>query len=170
MGELADRVDSMRVRASTPDKGIIGELYSRDQLSLSFQEGLYQLLDDEALERRLAVLANLLWVARTREYSRIYADITGDYSVGEEKPISERDIAWQTERDSLEVSGSSADGRLTVRSVGMRQWDVAVQPGTARELDEHQLSVAVGEAAGALIRQQFAGLAALSNKYYGDER
>ncbi|WP_199512223.1 hypothetical protein [Nucisporomicrobium flavum] len=170
MGELADRVDSMRVSVSTPDGGLTAELRDRDQLSLTFRDGLYQLLDDADLGRRLAVLAQLLWVARTREYWRIYGDVTGDYSTGEDKPISERDIAWKTERDNLEVTGSSADGRVTVRCVGMRQWQVTVRPGTVRALDEHQFSIAAGEAAGALIRDQFAALAALSNKYYGEDR
>jgi hypothetical protein len=119
MGELADRIDRMRVRASTPDGGITAELRDRDQLSLTFREGLYPLLDDAGLGRRLAVLANLLWVARTREYWRIYGDVTGDYSIGEDPP---------------------ADAR------------------------------AAGEAAGGLIREQFAGLAALSHRHYGDDR
>jgi hypothetical protein len=170
MGELADRIDRMRVRASTPDGGITAELRDRDQLSLTFREGLYPLLDDAELGRRLAVLANLLWVARTREYWRIYGDVTGDYSTGEDPPADARDLAWRDERDELVATGSSAGGHITVRVIGMRRWRVTVGAGTVRALDELQFTRAAGEAAGGLIREQFAGLAALSHRHYGDDR
>lgn len=167
MGELADRVDSMRVRVSTPDGGLTAELRDRDQLSLTFRDGLYRLFDHEAdLERRLTTLANLLRVARTREYERIYREVTGDSS-GDEKPTTVRDLEWHAEREELEAVGSSSDGRITVRVTGMRRWQVSVRSGTLRALDERQFVAAVGEAAGALIRDQFAKLVTLSNKYYG---
>jgi hypothetical protein len=45
-----------------------------------------------------------------------------------------------------------------------------VRPGTARTLDEHQFAAAAAQAAGELIDDQFAKLAALSNKHYGHEQ
>jgi hypothetical protein len=168
MGELADRVDGMRIRVSTPDGGLTAELHDRDQLSLTFRDGLYRLFDHEAdLERRLSTLATLLWVARTREYARIYSDVTGDDSTGEDKPMGVRDVEWRVEREDLEATGSSSDGRIAVRVKGMREWRVTIRAGTLRALDEKQFVAAVGEAAGGLIRDQFAKLVALSNKYYG---
>lgn len=170
MGEFADRVDTMLVRASTPDGTVHAELRDRTRLAMTFREGFYDQCSDHDLERRLSVLANLLWVARTREYNRIYSDLTGDYSTGESPAISERDIAWRAERDSLEAYGSSADGRIRVRSIGGRDWQVSIRPGTARNLDEYQFASAAAEAAGELIDDQFVKLAALSNKYYGSEQ
>lgn len=170
MGEFADRVDTMRVYASTPDGTIRADLHDRTQLALRFREGFYDQCADHDLERRLAVLAHLLWVARTREYNAIHSDLTGDYSTGEDPPVDETELAWRSERDNLEAYGSSSDGRVRVRSIGMRDWQVSVQPGTARTLDEHQFAVAAAEAAGALIDDQFAKLAALSNKHYGYEQ
>jgi hypothetical protein len=52
----------------------------------------------------------------------------------------------------------------------MRRWRVTVGAGTVRALDELQFTRAAGEAAGGLIREQFAGLAALSHRHYGDDR
>lgn len=170
MGELADQIDAMRVRASTPDGGITAELRDRDQLTFIFREGLYDLCDDGDLERRLALLANLLWVARTREYWRVFGEVTGDYSTGGDKPVSARDADWRTERDELVATGSSADGRIKVRAVGMRRWEVNIRPGTVRALDERQFALAASQAAGELIRDQLAKVAALSHKYYGDDR
>jgi hypothetical protein len=170
MGELADRIHVMRVRASTPDGGITAELRDRDEVSLAFREGLYDLCDDGDLERRLAALANLLWVARTREYWRVFGEVTGDYSTGEDKPLTARDADWRTERDALVATGSSAGGRIKVRAIGMRRWEVNIRPGTVRTMDERQFALAAGQAAGELIRDQFAKVAALSHKYYGDDR
>jgi hypothetical protein len=170
MGELADRIDSMVVRASTPDGAITAELRDRDRLSMTFLQGWYALCDDSDLERRLTQLANLLFVARTREYWRTFSDVAGELVLGEDKPVSERDLDWRDERDEMVVRGYSADGRVSVKAVGMRQWEVHLTPGTVRELSEEQFAAAVGQAAGDLIRDQFAKIAALSNKYYGYDR
>ncbi|GID91351.1 hypothetical protein ACFQFC_10855 [Amorphoplanes digitatis] len=170
MGEFADRIDTMLVRASTPDGAIAGELRDRDRLTLTFRQGWYDLCDDHDLERRLAVLANLLWVSRTREYWRAFSDVTGQTVTGEDRPISARDVDWRAERDELVARGYSADGRISVKAVGMRQWEVHIAPGTVRGLSEHEFAAAAAQAAGELINHQFAQIAALSNKYYGYDR
>ncbi|MEU4690013.1 hypothetical protein [Actinoplanes sp. NPDC023714] len=170
MGELADRVDTMHIAVSTPDGGITAELYGRDGLSLTFRDGAYrQFTDETELERRLEALAGRLWVARTREYWRIYGDVTGTDAAGDDPPAGERDRQWRAERDELVVYGSSAYGDVTIRSVGMRGWEVGIRPGTLRALDEWQFAAAAGEAAGELIRDQYAKLVALSSKHYGEE-
>ncbi|MEV6636525.1 hypothetical protein AB0M54_37870 [Actinoplanes sp. NPDC051470] len=170
MGELADRVETMRVRATAPDGSLTAELYDRDQLTLTFHNDYYRQCDDDDLGRRLAAVASLLWVARTREYERIYSDVTGDYSTGEGPPATERERDWRAERDAIEAHGASEDGRVRVRAVGLRNWTVTIRPGTTRTLDEQQFIAAAGQAAGALIRDQFTRLAALSNKYYGNDQ
>ncbi|MGA5305434.1 hypothetical protein ACPCHT_36430 [Nucisporomicrobium flavum] len=170
MGELADRVDSMRVRVSTPDGAITAELYDRSKLTLTFLQGWYDLCDDSDLERRLATLAQLLWVARTREYWRTFSDVAGETVTGEDTPVSARDLDWRAERDELVARGYSPDGRIAVKAVGMRQWEVHISPGTVRALSEHEFAEAAAQAAGELINDQFAKIAELSNKYYGYDR
>ena len=118
MGEFAERIETMRIRASLRDGAMTAELGDRDQLSLAFREGFYNLCDDSDLERRLGMLASLLWVARTREYSRIYSDVTGDHSTGEDPPIDVREAEWRTARDALAATGSS----YVASRVGCRQW------------------------------------------------
>ncbi|GAA2471298.1 hypothetical protein [Winogradskya humida] len=169
MGELADRIQAMRVRASTPDGSITADLTDRDRLTLHFPQGFYELCTESDLERRLTHLASLLWVARTREYWRTFSDHTGQQITGEDTPISARDIDWRTERDEIIARGYSPDGRIAVKAVGMRQWQVDIAPGTVRALDERQFTAAVAQAATELVQDQFAKIAALSNKYYGND-
>jgi hypothetical protein len=49
----------------------------------------------------------------------------------------------------------------------MRSWQVRIAPGTLRALDERQFIAGFGEAAQALIRDQFAGIRVLKNNVYG---
>ena len=170
MGELADRIDTMRVRAATLGDGITAELRDGSQLSFSFREDYYRLFDYESdMERQLEALAGHLWVARNRETRRIFTDVTGEDFIPGDPPSDERGFAWQNEREQLEATGSSADGRVSVRVVGLRDWRVSIRPGTLRVLDEYEFAATVAEAAGEMIRDLFDKLTALSYKYYGDD-
>ncbi|GII21758.1 hypothetical protein [Planosporangium mesophilum] len=166
MGELADRIHAMQVRASTPDGRVTTALRHRSEVTLAFAPGWYDRCDERDLERRLAALASLLWVARTREYWRTVSDVTGDDATHEEKPVSPRDVKFAEAREALVARGSSADGRVCLSVEGMRRWTVRVAPGTVRALDEHEFGSAVGQAAAELIEDQFSKIARLKYKIY----
>ena len=167
MGELADRIHAMQVRASTPDGTMTAELRHRSEVTLSFTRGWYDRCDESDLERRLTGLASLLWVARTREYWSTVSDVTGDYATHEDKPISPRDVEFSQAREALIARGSSADGRVSLSVEGMRRWTVHVAAGTVRALDEDEFASAVGQAAADLIQDQFTKIAGLKHKIYG---
>jgi hypothetical protein len=169
MGKLADRISLMRVRASTLGVGITAELRDGSELSISFREDYYRLFDYESdMERQLEALAAHLWVAHTREVRRIFTDVTGEEFVPGDPPSDERDFAWHAERGELVATGSSSGGRITVRVVGLRDWQVSIRPGTLRALDEYQFAESAAEAAGEMLRDLFDKLTALSSQYYGD--
>ena len=130
---------------------------------------MYEQASTTELEQRLSTLAKLLWAARTREYLRIYEDVTGDYSRGDVPLMTVRDQAWQAERDNLEVQGTSSGGHVAVRATGLRGWQVRLSVDCKRQLDERQFAEAVSEAAGAFINDQYMKIAELSNRHYGDE-
>jgi hypothetical protein len=143
------------------------ELRHRSEVTLSFAPGWYDRCVEGDLERRLAGLAALLWVARTREYWATVSDVTGDYATHQDKPISPRDVEFAETRDALVARGSSVDGRVRLCVEGMRRWTVRVAPGTVRALDEHQFASAVGQAAAELIQDQFRKIALLKYAIYG---
>ena len=169
MGELADRVAVMRVIATTRDGDITAELYDQDRVSLSFRYGVYDECTDAELQQHLRTLATKLWVARTRAYRRIWMDVAGDDSTGDDPPESFADRQWRDDRDRLIAAGSSLDGHVDLRVIGMREWDVTVRAGTVRELDQWRFATAVEQAAAALIADQFAQVAALAQRHYGDQ-
>jgi hypothetical protein len=166
MGELADRIHAMHVRASVPDGTITAELRHRSEVTLSFEPGWYDRCDESDLERRLSSLASLLWVARTREYWATVSDVTGDYATHEDKPISPSDVEFTEAREALVARGHSADGRVCLSVEGMRRWTVHIAAGTVRALNEHEFASAVGQAAADLIQDQFTKIAELKHKFY----
>jgi len=167
MSDLRDQIQSIRVRASSPDGAISAELAGRTQIALSFARGWYDRCDEGDLERKLGALATLLWTARMRRYWEVRSQDAGERITGEPKPISPRAVAYREARAALVAHGRSADGRVTVSVEGMRQWTVRVQRGTARALDEHEFAAAAGQAAAELIQDQYRKIAALKLKIYG---
>jgi hypothetical protein len=167
VGVLADRLDSMHIRAATPDGTISARLNGRTNVVLSFAPGYYDQCSERDLERRLALLATLLWAGRMRAFYAALSEAYEQTITGEDRPISPRDVEYAELRDALVAQGRSADNRITVSVRGMREWNIRVKDGTAREIDEHAFAAAVGEAAAELIRDQFAQIALLKNRVYG---
>jgi hypothetical protein len=166
MGVLADRLDSMRVRASSPDGSITGELRDRTQVYLSFAPGSYRDYDEASLEEQLAGLARLLWASRMKEYYAAASEAFGEKVTKEPPPVSPRDAAFYEARDELVAEGRSADGRIHIAVRGMRTWTIRIKDGTLRALDQEAFSARVREAAGMLIDDQLTKVRALKLKFY----
>jgi hypothetical protein len=66
-------------------------------------------------------------------------------------PIEVRNRDYEQARDAVEATGSSADGRVTVSAVGMRNFKVRIAAGTVRELSEREFVQRVREAATAFL-------------------
>lgn len=167
MGELADRVQAMRVRASTPDGMMTAELRNGSEVALSLVPGWYDNCHESDLERQLTRLGSLLWVARTREYWATVSNITGEHVAGEDRPISPRDVEFTEARETVVARGRSTDGHVTLSVEGMRRWTVTIAPGTVRGLSERDFVNAVRQAASGLIQDQLAQITALKYRIYG---
>lgn len=157
----------MRVRVATPYQEMSAELHGRDGITLSFARGWYDQCREPDLERKLQSLATLLWVARMREYWRIFSRHSGESVTAESPPISPRDFRYREAREKLVATGSSPDGRVTISAEGMRIWTVSIRPGTVDTLSEHEFAAAVAHAAAELIQDQYQQIAQLKNSLYG---
>ncbi|HEY9474547.1 MAG TPA: hypothetical protein VIS06_11950 [Mycobacteriales bacterium] len=166
MGVLSDRLDGMRVRASSPDGMIVGELRNRTEVYLSFVDGTYRRYGKQALEDQLAGLARRLWAGRMREYYAAVSAAFGETIRGESPATGQRDVAYYAARDDLVAEGRSADGRVYVATQGMRNWTVRIADGTLRALTEEEFAVRVREAAGELIRDQLGKIRELKQQFY----
>ncbi len=162
MGELADRLDRMRVRASTPGGDASAELCGRADLRLWFAPGYFRGAAARDLERALGVLARLLAAARAREVDAAIRAAGGDPRP-RGRSTDPRDLAYHDGLDALVARGAAADGSVRLRVCGMRDWTVEVRPGRLREAE---FAARVAEAAAALIEDQLDQVRRLRHRVY----
>ena len=166
MGELADRLDDLRVRVIAPNGALSAELRGGEELRLEFQPGYYYQADEREIEPQLTALCRLLWVAQTRAFEKIIADEGGE-TLTAARAREAPDIEYFQRLEELVARGSSADGRVAVTaSRGMQDWTVKIQEGTLRALHEGEFATRAAEAAAAVIRDQFDQVLQLKQQVY----
>jgi hypothetical protein len=168
MGVVADRLDAMVVQAEAPGGRISAKLRDRTQVELSFEPGSYRHLDERWLERQLAAVAALLWAGRMKVYHAARSEAFGMPLTGESPPATARDREYDVALEGLVAEGRAADGSVSVSVRGMRSWAVHIAPGTLQRLDEDAFVERVRAAAAALIQDQFAQVAQLKQRIYGE--
>lgn len=166
MGILADRLDSMRVRVAVPGGDVQALLSGRTSVTLSFADGYYARSTEQDLQHKLAALAQLLWVGRTREYNNALQEAFSNPTLNGPARIGARDIAFAEARAQLVATGASDDGRIRLTVQGMRHWTVRVAPGTIRALEEDEFIAGVRAAAARLIQDQLDQMALLKARSY----
>lgn len=147
MGALADRLDGIRIRVRVPGTDIHAELTDRTRIDVSFGDGTYEWLHEGDLQHHLATLARLLVAGWMREYR---AALTAN-DVPTRPPEELRNRDYEQACDELAASGASSDGRVTVSSVGLRDFQVRITPGTLRQLTETEFRSRVREATTAFL-------------------
>lgn len=162
MGELADRLDSARVRAKPPGIDIEIELLNRSEFALSFGESVYEFIDQGALERGLASVARLLYTGWVRQYQAAIAETNLDTD-----PKDQHDFNFREEVRAIESYGESSDGRVAFSAVGMDDFTTQIKRGALRELDEREFAARASEAATLLVEDYLAQTTVLKMRYYG---
>lgn len=162
MGELAERLDRIRVRANAPGVDLEAELRERSQVTLTFGESVYEFIDERFLERALAGLARRLYTGWVRQYREAIS--TTNLNV---EPNDQHDFAFEEEVRAVEASAESGDGRIAISTVGMQDFSATIRRGTVRELSEREFVARVAEVTPRLIQHFQAKVAELKVRYYG---
>lgn len=162
MGELADRLDNIRVRANPPGMDVEAELRNRNEFTLSFGESVYEFIDHSALERGLASVARLLYAGWVRQYQEAIAETNLDTD-----PKDQHDLNFREETRAIESCGESSDGRVAFSAVGMDDFTARIKQGTLRELDDREFAARASEAATLLVEDYMAQTTVLKMRYYG---
>lgn len=161
MGELADRLDNIRVRVSAPGADIAAELRNRGEFGLYFGESVYEFIDERFLEHSLASMARLLYAGWQREYMDAISDTNLNVL-----PEDQHDFNFRDEVRAIEASGQSSDGRITISAVGMDDFTVQIKSGTVRELGEAEFATGASEAASLLLQRHEEQATQLQMQYY----
>ncbi len=162
MGELAERLDRIRVRVSAPATDIEAELRNRTEITLSFGESVYEFIDERALERALASLARLLYAGWQRQYREAISGTGLDID-----PNDQHDFNFQEESRAVESYGESSDGRVALSAVGMDEFTARIKPGTMRQLRETEFAARATESATRLLDDYQTTMDELKVRYYG---
>ncbi|MFI6170778.1 hypothetical protein ACIBCN_28615 [Nocardia sp. NPDC051052] len=161
MQDLAARLDNIQVRVRAPGTEIEAELSQRTNIALFFGDSAYAFVDEPMLEQALTSIAKLLWVGWQRHYRRVieYTNLIIDAA-------NSPDMKFFADRDKTEAVGASSDQRITISTIGMRNFSVRIESGTVRELTESQFSRSAAEAATLLIQDYQAKVQELKQRYY----
>ncbi|MBV1851619.1 hypothetical protein [Catellatospora tritici] len=169
MGELADRLDGLRMSVRAPNGEITVELTGRHELRLAFAPGYYDRASEHDLEPQLTAVCRLLWVARIREVEAAVSE-SGGWTVRASSAQSPAAQAYYQGLEAIEARGASADGSVEVVATrGMREWGVRITAGTLRRLKEAEFAVCAAEAADSLIRDQLDKVRRLRLEVYRPE-
>lgn len=154
MGHLADRLDTLFVKAATPDGTTLIELRGHTDVRISFAPGYYSYSSESRIAAKLQTAARLLWVARMKEYFRAYSEATGRDVRGEQID-SENAQAFQDLRLKIVARGESDGGVVAVVAAALWDWTVSIAPGAVAQIDESEFCRLAGQAGQRLIEDQY---------------
>jgi hypothetical protein len=163
MSSLADRLDNLHVRVKAPGVEIYAELRNRDNVTISFEPGIYDWLDERHLEHHMSGLARLLYVAWVRAYRAALPE-GFQASLGEVDTQADRD--YLAAREDLVTEGASPDRRIVLVARGMHEIRVHIAPGTIRALDEYQFAEHTRQAFAALLHERLTQIRELKQRFY----
>lgn len=129
MGDLADRLSTLRVTATSPDGGITATVSGGHQLNVTFRAGAYRGYRDSQLGHQLARLTTLTWITHERESRRILgAKIDSPTDDATRYDTQSRRFRERAERVVTEAT--SANGSIHLSTRALLDWQVVLAAGT----------------------------------------
>jgi hypothetical protein len=148
--DFGEQLRAMSVSGTSPD-GQIRAMISGDlSLRITFPPGTYEWYDERGLSRQLAGLGTNVWVAWERERREIYRrsqSLTAEEAEQERRNDDDsRQQRFAADLRELECEAVSPSAVLHIRTTGMINWQVEIEPGTLRQFRERDF---IGEMTGA---------------------
>lgn len=167
MGSLGEHLDTMTVRASSPDGQIEVELSGDQVESLSFRGNTYRHYTERTLESQLSRLAVRAWTGYQRSYDAAVSEAVG-------RPVERPRETWDANRRRFRQAqaatrseGISANGWVYLETTGMVTWNFVIRDGALTEWDESGFVAEVLSAHQAMRRDYSKNMTLLRRKYYG---
>ncbi|GAA4951425.1 YbaB/EbfC family nucleoid-associated protein [Actinoplanes utahensis] len=168
--DFGDRLRGMTVTGTSPDGQIRATVSGDMRLELRLRPGAYDQADERGLSRQLAGLGATTWVAWERERREIYRRYQGlsteEAEADRRTPRDSRYRLFEEGLRRLECQALSPSEVLHVRTVGMTEWHVDIEPGTLRRLREPEFVQEVVSAFGGLIQDRERRLTLLKAEHF----
>ncbi len=136
MGVLAEQMERLVVRVTSPDGCINATLAHPLQLDVTFVPGSYGRYREDGLERQLAAVATSLWTGHRRGFLSALSEALGEPARGDgaesdTDPLSRR---YREAMASVVASGQAPSGRIRATTRTLVRWDFEIRPGTVDTL------------------------------------
>jgi len=130
----------MFATATSPDRRIRATIDRATQVEVTFADGAYRRYDEDTLGHQLERLGTLARVAYDRaaseEHRRSLGLASDEYADHQRSPQEERRQRYEADLAAVEAGGVSPGGWLKVVSRGLLHWQVLIEPGTLRRVNE----------------------------------
>jgi hypothetical protein len=147
LSQFGQAMDALEVRVSTPNEQLFGEVRGWYEVRVAILAGYAERVGDQETARQLTQLARLLFAARQREYRALVEEHLSPPVV----PLSGRAKEFRERQDATMVEGISADGAVSVTSVGLNSFHVSLVRGTADRIGSAGIAADATEAANQLV-------------------
>lgn len=165
MGILAERLDSLRIEATSPDGQITSTFTPIAEVGISFHGNGYRNYTERGLEHQLSAMADRWWIQYRDARRAAVAEATG-------QPALEQD-RWEanarrfhTDREALTGEGMSPRHAVFVTGTGLKRWNVVIRDGALAALDEAEFAAELAVAYSASVRDFQLKLNRLRDKHY----
>lgn len=165
MGIMADRLNSMVVKTSSPDGEIAGEYRPKGDTTVRFLGDSFRRYQERELESQLAELAKRWWHGYERGYDLALAEANGG-AVERVDPGDGRQVRLQKEKAETVYEGMSAGGRVYFHCIGLREFRVVIRDGTLSQCDESGFAGEVVTGYLALLRDYRSKFKRLRDKHF----
>lgn len=137
MPSLGDRLDSILVAASSPDKQIDAILNSRNEVRLSFPGNSFtHYTGTQSLSYQLSQLLNVLWAIYTQARRDTLTD-AGFELFSDTNPHWDRSARELREAvAATKAAGTSADNSVAVATIGLSSFQVRLSTTAIRDVAE----------------------------------
>jgi hypothetical protein len=152
VGNVADHLDSLTVRVTSPDNRIMARLANRTQVTFEFRPGAYDEFDERTLEYQLGKLCRLMWVGYTRGYSRAMEKLGLNFRMNPKYAKTPQERRFLTERTQVVAIGATEKRLVRIKTVGLIEWEFRITDGTIKKVAEPEFLLDLHTAGRTLMR------------------
>ncbi|MFY1686339.1 hypothetical protein [Plantactinospora sp. WMMB782] len=170
MPHIGEYLDNMVVTVDSPDERIRARVSNYHDVEITFAPGAFDRYDEEQLSHQLARLGVTTWVAYHRARSEAYRlsqGLSSDELADAERPSDDPyRRQYEVELNAIEGEGVSAGGAVRVRTYGLMQWNVDIEPGSIRRLGETAFLAELHSAMKSLLSDREMKIIGLKSEYF----
>ena len=169
MSAYGDLMASMSITAVSPDGKLMAVLTNRTDVRLRFRGASYRHYTDAELGEQLTAVTTRLFTGRSRARAAIMTELNGHRVADEDRTtrLDRRERRFRVLRAELVARGTSAGNLVRVSGRGMREWRVAVRPGTVDLIDAEQFADELRTAVTGYFADTRIRLAEIRDRVYG---